>query len=283
MYPVARATATTRSHACSVTVIQRQIHRTIRNGGTCNWSHLTLYASVNLVNIGSGNGLAPVWRQAIAWTSASLLLIGLLGTNFSEIWIGILPFTFKKICLKMSAAKMAAILARGRWGNTLLCCSRVATTRWFIWWVAMVNLHRMFNKIAIRIPKQTLLWSCIIAIINYNWLSIVVSPMQHKRVQQRLYKTTGILQITFWTLFNYMFTNRYYCIINKLMLTKVPDVTRSEGQQRICYKLHVRQRIFIFRLWMTLPVFIMRTNHSQLFSIPSRLLNLIGARQKCSW
>ena len=55
-----------------------------------------IYASVNRVGNGSGNGLSPVRRQAITWTNADLLLIGLLGTNFSEISIGILSFSFKK-------------------------------------------------------------------------------------------------------------------------------------------------------------------------------------------
>ena len=78
-------------------------------------THLPLvrtYTSVNWVIIGSGNGLSPVWRQAITWTKADLLSIGLLGTNFSEIGVGILPFSFIKIYLKMSSAKMAAILSR---------------------------------------------------------------------------------------------------------------------------------------------------------------------------
>ena len=43
--------------------------------------------------------------QASTWTNDSLLSIGLLGTNFSEIWIGILSFSFKKMHLKMSSAK----------------------------------------------------------------------------------------------------------------------------------------------------------------------------------
>ena len=38
-----------------------------------------IYASVNWVIIGSGNGLSPVWRQAITWTNAGLLSVGLLG------------------------------------------------------------------------------------------------------------------------------------------------------------------------------------------------------------
>ena len=46
-----------------------------------------LYASVNQVSIGSDNGLSPGRRQAIIWTNAGLLLIGLLGTKLSEILI----------------------------------------------------------------------------------------------------------------------------------------------------------------------------------------------------
>ena len=61
-------------------------------------------------------GLLPVQHQGITWTNPGLLSTGILGTNFSEIWIGILPLTFKKIYLKMSA-KMVAILSRWRWVN----------------------------------------------------------------------------------------------------------------------------------------------------------------------
>ena len=75
---------------------------------------------MNWVIIGSGNGLSPDRRQAITWTNADLLSIGLLGTYFSEIWIGILSFSFKKMQLKMLSAKMSAILSRGRWVNGLV-------------------------------------------------------------------------------------------------------------------------------------------------------------------
>ena len=47
-------------------------------------------ASENRVSIDSDNGLSPVRRQAITWTNAAVLSIGLLGTYFSEIWIWIL-------------------------------------------------------------------------------------------------------------------------------------------------------------------------------------------------
>ena len=42
-----------------------------------------------LTIIDSDNGLSPGCRQAIIWTSAGILLIGPLGTNFSEIVIWI--------------------------------------------------------------------------------------------------------------------------------------------------------------------------------------------------
>ena len=73
--------------------------------------------SVNLVSIGSGNGLSPVRWQAISWTNADLLSIGPLGANLSEIQMEIHNFSFMKMHLKMLSAKMAAILSIGRWVN----------------------------------------------------------------------------------------------------------------------------------------------------------------------
>ena len=54
---------------------------------------------------GSDNGLSPSRRQIIIWTNAEILLIGSLGTNFSEISIEIYTFPFKKLHLKMSSGK----------------------------------------------------------------------------------------------------------------------------------------------------------------------------------
>ena len=44
-----------------------------------------LHVSMNWISIASGNGLLPVWDQAITWTNADLLSIGLLATNLSEV------------------------------------------------------------------------------------------------------------------------------------------------------------------------------------------------------
>ena len=58
--------------------------------------------------IGSDNGLSPGRRQATIWTNAGVLLIGPLGTNFSEILSEIDTFLFMKMHLKMLSAKWRA-------------------------------------------------------------------------------------------------------------------------------------------------------------------------------
>ena len=78
-----------------------------------------------LTTIASDNGLSPGQRQVIIWTNSGILLIGPLGTNFSEISIEIHTFLFKKMHEKV-VCEMAAILSRGRWVNV---------TVWQIWTV----------------------------------------------------------------------------------------------------------------------------------------------------
>ena len=70
-----------------------------------HWGRATQICVGKLTTIGSDNGLSPGQRQAIIWTIAGILLIWPLGTNFSEILIGIQTFLFKKMHLKMSSAK----------------------------------------------------------------------------------------------------------------------------------------------------------------------------------
>ena len=55
--------------------------------------------------IGSDNGLSPTRRQAIIWTNAGILLIRPLRTNFSEIFIEVYTFSFKKMHSKISSGK----------------------------------------------------------------------------------------------------------------------------------------------------------------------------------
>ena len=56
-----------------------------------------------IIIISSDNGLSHSRRQAIIGTNVGILLIGPLGTNFSETLTGIPTFSFKKMLLKKSA------------------------------------------------------------------------------------------------------------------------------------------------------------------------------------
>ena len=84
---------------------------TLLSGYVIPWwlSHLPLVphicASVNYVSTGSGNGLSPIWHQAITWTDANLLSIGPLRTNFSELEIKIQNFLLMKMHLNMLSVK----------------------------------------------------------------------------------------------------------------------------------------------------------------------------------
>ena len=69
-----------------------------------HWGRVTHISVTDLTIIGSDNGLSPGPRQAIITTNAGILLIIPLRTNFSEILIEILIFSFK-MRLKVSSAK----------------------------------------------------------------------------------------------------------------------------------------------------------------------------------
>ena len=71
-----------------------------------HWGLVTHVCISKLTIIGSGNGLVPGWCQAINWTNVGILLIRPLWTNFSEIFIEIHKFLFKKIHFKMSSGKL---------------------------------------------------------------------------------------------------------------------------------------------------------------------------------
>ena len=70
-----------------------------------HWGRVTHICVGKLTIIGSDNGLSPGRRQAIIWTNAGILLTEPLGTNFSEVLIGIQIFSYTKMRLKMSSVK----------------------------------------------------------------------------------------------------------------------------------------------------------------------------------
>ena len=86
-----------------------------------HWGRVTHICVGNLTIIGSDNGLSPNRYQAIIWTNAGILLIGPLRTNFSEILIEIITFSFKKAYSSFESVvcETAEILPRPQCVNTL--------------------------------------------------------------------------------------------------------------------------------------------------------------------
>ena len=70
-----------------------------------HWDRVTHICVSRLTSVGSNNDLSPGRRQAIIWTNAGILLIGPIGTIFSENVIEMHIFSFKKTHLKMSSGK----------------------------------------------------------------------------------------------------------------------------------------------------------------------------------
>ena len=133
--------------------------------GLTHWGRVTHICVGNLIIIGSDNGLSPGWRQAIIWTNAGILLIGTLGTNFSEILIEIQTFSFKKLRLKVSSAKwrpsclgLNVLTHRGQVGH--ICVGKLGH-HWFIQWLVtyLAPSHYMIQccNWTIRNERQ---WNC---------------------------------------------------------------------------------------------------------------------------
>ena len=102
----------------------------------------------NLTIICSDNGLSPSRRQAIIWTIAGILLIGLVGTIFSEILIECIYF-HKENAFEKVVCKMTAILSRLQCVNAdVLLFSRLILTETAVpgretirWRCELANAH----------------------------------------------------------------------------------------------------------------------------------------------
>ena len=89
-----------------------------------------------LTIIGLDNGLSPDWRQAIIWINAGILLIGPVGTNFSEILIEIQIFSFKKMYLKMLFTKWRPFVSASMW---------YASYGTQVVFIVLVQSHKLFR------------------------------------------------------------------------------------------------------------------------------------------
>ena len=99
------------------------------------WGRVTHICVSKISIIGSDNGLSPGRRQAIIWTNAGILLIGPLGTNFSEDLIEILTFSFTKVQSKVSSAK---------WWPFCLGLNVLKSDLWFT--IVTTTLYAMWCK-----------------------------------------------------------------------------------------------------------------------------------------
>ena len=88
-----------------------------------HWGRVTHLCVSKLTSIASDNGLSPEGRQAIIWNNAWILLIGPLGTKFSEILIKIHTFSLKKIRLKMSTKCRPFCLGLNELKHPWRCCA----------------------------------------------------------------------------------------------------------------------------------------------------------------
>ena len=114
-----------------------------------HWGQVTHICVIKIAIIGSDNGLLPGQQQAIIWTNNGIMLIGSLGTNFSEILIDIYAFSFKKIHLKMSPGKWQQFCLGL---NVLIMNYLIHWHRWKVfassfksWMIIMISLPFLFS------------------------------------------------------------------------------------------------------------------------------------------
>ena len=132
-----------------------------------HWGRVTHICVSKLSNIGSDNGLSPGRRQAIISTNAGILLIGSLGTNFSEILAKIITFSFKKMYLKVSSAKWRSFCL----GLNVL---RSGTFRW------NSRVHNLRRSCSTQTTGQTL-------VVNQRspgWHPLIVLVMDEKFLEK---------------------------------------------------------------------------------------------------
>ena len=131
-----------------------------------NWGWVTNLCIGKLIITGSDNGMSPGRCQAIIWTNAGILLIGPLGTNFSQILIEVYAFSFKKMNLKMSGKWRPFCLSLNVFNNVvskwLLWSSTHFINHWYIIFAIFLNSVFVWQT-------HTGIWIVLYAYLSY-WL-----------------------------------------------------------------------------------------------------------------
>ena len=149
-----------------------------------------------LNTIGSDNVFPPDRRQAIIWTNAGILLIGPVGTNFSEILIEILIFSIKKMRLNVSSAKMwqfrLGLNVLMTYGcqfykfhvTCLLCFINIEWVRWWFLFPASRNLQTCLTCVCTAL-----------LFFVFSSLATLLASSTHKTTQKILYPFHAITDL----------------------------------------------------------------------------------------
>ena len=114
-----------------------------------HWGWVTHICISNLTIIGSDNALSPCWRQAIIWAIAGVLLIGPLGTNFSEISNRNLYIFIQGNGFENIVCKMPSILSLPQCVNSLRPGDAIwwgTSHHWFSWWLVWLLSAKLFPE-----------------------------------------------------------------------------------------------------------------------------------------
>ena len=114
-----------------------------------HWGRVTHICISKLTIICSDNGLLPGCRQAIIWTNAGILLIGPLGTYFSEISIEIHTLSFMKMCWKMISEK---------WRPFYLCLNAVQFHPFVVYFLLCLSLLSLHCVLTEHSVTATVAW-----------------------------------------------------------------------------------------------------------------------------
>ena len=118
-----------------------------------HWGQVMHICISKLNIIGSDNGLLLGWRQATIWTNAGILLIGPLGTNFSEILIEIYTFSLKKIHLNILSGKGRPSCLGLNVLNKMLCNFCMFWIGCLLLWSMCFSVDHLSSRLSVTGPQ----------------------------------------------------------------------------------------------------------------------------------
>ena len=148
----------------------------VQMASVTHWIRVTHICVRKLTTICSDNGLSTGRCQAIIWTSARILLIGTLGTNFSEILLEIFKFSFNKMCLKLSSENLRqfcfgpnAIIFGLNVSEALLC--KHNSLGYSVWLICVTNVQTI-SFVSLSIFNLSVLHKCHWMLFQWTFVMI---------------------------------------------------------------------------------------------------------------